>query len=187
MHACILKKTCSLECVLGKYFLLEKKVICLRKAYFVELALFFFHTVIVFLIAQPIRNQLSLCDRVWKWWWWWWERVHTGYMHILKIYVWLHVCACANKSVLFYVPVLSLGIIYNSRQFYNSPFGAIYIDHTGCQAQPQNTGFFWIALICIPFNSLTFFTFFYIDTESLSPRCVVTCCLGRLCDTVYIM
>lgn len=46
----------------------------------------------------------------------------------------------------FYVPVVPSGIIYNSRQFCNSPFGAIYMDHRGCQSQARNTYFSRVAL-----------------------------------------
>lgn len=49
-------------------------------------------------------------------------------------------CLCIPAQS-FYVPVVPSGIIYNSRQFYNSPFSAIYIDHRGCQSQARNTDF----------------------------------------------
>lgn len=65
VHACILKNTGSLGCVPAKLLGKKKeKVICLRKAYFVEFTFFFPPTqksVIVFLIAEPIRNHLCVC------------------------------------------------------------------------------------------------------------------------------
>lgn len=99
---------------------------------------------------------------VWVWKWRWWEGVHSGNVCLAAcLCLCIQVCALLSSSFV-------LGIIYNSRQFYNSPFGAIYIDRTGCQAQAQNTGFSWIAL----FLSLHLLSrqqlVFYIDTESLS-------------------
>lgn len=56
--------------------------------------------------------------------------------------LWLAECPClCIPAQSFYVPVVPSGIIYNSRQFYNSPFSAIYIDHRGCQSQARNTDF----------------------------------------------
>lgn len=135
-----------------------------RKAYFVEFTFSFFtqESVIVFLIAQPIRDQLRAFVWVWRWRWWW-----KGYILNTCTY-WTYMSGCmsvaVHTSLCCFMFQLCLWGSFTARQFYNSPFGAIYIDHTGCQAQAQNTGFFWVALfrsfslsICFPYSSLTHF------------------------------
>lgn len=56
-----------------------------------------------------------------------------------------------------------------TRQFYNSPFGAIYIDHTSCQVQALNASFPYTTLFLSPQLILYFlplqFDFFHVDAE----------------------
>lgn len=92
---CILKNTCSLGRVPAEKFLKKKKVICLRKAYFIEFTFSFSNTqksVIPFLIAQPRCR---------------WERVHCMHAHTVDVCLaaclrlCIRVCAVLCSSFVF--------------------------------------------------------------------------------------
>lgn len=102
----------------------------------------------VIVIPQPIRASVSQCEIC--------MCVYVcGGLGLGILNYWIHVqtlwsteclCLCISAQS-FYVPVVPSGIIYNSWQFYNSSFGAIYIDHRGCQSLAQNSDFSRVPLV----------------------------------------
>lgn len=81
-----------------------------RKAYFVEFTFSFFtqESVIVFLIAQPIRERLRAFVWVWRWRWWWKGYIlntctYWTYTVCLAACLWLcmQVCAVLCSSCVF--------------------------------------------------------------------------------------